>query len=130
MPEQTIPEPSAKPVNPLAGYFRQPKLYLKLPSNGEFYPEALMDSLKKLRNFGIHSILVEGGANTYAPLVRAGKVQRLHAYLAPTLLGGRHGLGWSSGFGGAEMLEQIRLRNSRRKIVGDDLYWTATLQYP
>ena len=43
MPEQTIPQPSAKPVNPLAGYFRQPKLYLKLPSNGEFYPEGVLD---------------------------------------------------------------------------------------
>jgi len=43
MPEQTIPQPTAKPVNPLAGYFRQPKLYLKLPSNGEFYPNGTLD---------------------------------------------------------------------------------------
>jgi hypothetical protein len=29
--------------NPLSGYFRQPKIYVKLPSNGEFYPEGTLD---------------------------------------------------------------------------------------
>ena len=32
-----------KKSNPLANYFRQPKLYVKLPSNGEFYPEGALD---------------------------------------------------------------------------------------
>ncbi len=29
--------------NPLAGWFRQPKIYVKLPSNGKFYPEGTLD---------------------------------------------------------------------------------------
>lgn len=29
----------AKPINPLAGFMRQPKIYIKLPSNGEYWPE-------------------------------------------------------------------------------------------
>lgn len=29
--------------NPLANYFRQPKIYIKLPSNGEFYPQGALD---------------------------------------------------------------------------------------
>ena len=32
-----------KKSNPLAGFFRQPKIYLKLPSNGEFYPPGSLD---------------------------------------------------------------------------------------
>lgn len=44
MPDQTIPQPSIKPMNnPLANYFRQPKLYIRLPSHGEFYPEGSLD---------------------------------------------------------------------------------------
>ena len=43
MLEQTNQQPLVKPVNPLAGYFRQPKLYLRLPSNGEFYPDGSLD---------------------------------------------------------------------------------------
>ena len=29
--------------NPLAGYFRQPKIYVKLPSGGKFYPDGTLD---------------------------------------------------------------------------------------
>lgn len=32
-----------KKPNPLAGYFRQPKIYIKLPSKGEFYPQGALD---------------------------------------------------------------------------------------
>jgi hypothetical protein len=39
MAEQT----ATKKINPLAQYFRQPKLYLKLPSQGRFYPEGALD---------------------------------------------------------------------------------------
>lgn len=39
MAEQAI----AKKVNPLLQYFRQPKLYMKLPSGGKFYPEGSLD---------------------------------------------------------------------------------------
>lgn len=32
-----------KKHNPLANYFRQPKLYMRLPSHGQFYPEGALD---------------------------------------------------------------------------------------
>lgn len=35
--------PNNSKSNPLAGYFRQPKMYMKLPSGGKFYPEAALD---------------------------------------------------------------------------------------
>jgi len=35
--------PNTSKTNPLAGYFRQPKLYVKLPSGGQFYPEGSLD---------------------------------------------------------------------------------------
>jgi hypothetical protein len=34
---------AAKKHNPLASYFRQPKIYIRLPSKGEFYPEGALD---------------------------------------------------------------------------------------
>ena len=42
MSDQTIPQAVKKP-NPLANYFRQPKLYIRLPSHGRFYPEGALD---------------------------------------------------------------------------------------
>lgn len=41
MADQTIP--TIKPSNPLSSYFRQPKLYISLPSKGQFYPEGALD---------------------------------------------------------------------------------------
>jgi len=46
-----MPEQQANPIaqavktagNPLANYFRQPKIYLRLPSQGKFYPEGSLD---------------------------------------------------------------------------------------
>jgi len=39
MSENTI----SKMSNPLVNYFRQPKIYITLPSKGEFYPEGALD---------------------------------------------------------------------------------------
>jgi len=38
-----MPTPPIKPANPLLQYYRQPKIYLKLPSKGSFYPEGSLD---------------------------------------------------------------------------------------
>ena len=39
---QSIPEPQEK-KNPLANWYRQPKVYVKLPSKGQFYPPGSLD---------------------------------------------------------------------------------------
>lgn len=39
--------PAPKKTNPLTNYMRQPKIYIKLPSNGEYWPA---DSLEKTEN--------------------------------------------------------------------------------
>lgn len=43
MAETQNQELARKPSNPLANYFRQPKLYLRLPSHGQFYPAGALD---------------------------------------------------------------------------------------
>lgn len=39
------PEPAVLPkkINPLSNWFRQPKIYVRLPSEGEFYPAGALD---------------------------------------------------------------------------------------
>ena len=38
-----IPNHIQPKTNPLAGFYRQPKIYVKLPSKGEFYPPGSLD---------------------------------------------------------------------------------------
>lgn len=41
LPNVTITEGQTKKPNPLQGYYRQPKIYIKLPSKGVYYGDAL-----------------------------------------------------------------------------------------
>jgi hypothetical protein len=43
MAETLMQTNKPKPTNPLSNYFRQPKLYIPLPSKGQFYPEGALD---------------------------------------------------------------------------------------
>lgn len=80
-----------------------------------------------LRAEGIHSLMVEGGAHAYATFFSRSRVQRLHAFIAPILMGGKHGLSWTSLFGGESMKERIVLKRVCRRSFGPDEYWTAQI---
>lgn len=43
LPNVQITQAPLKKVNPLANYYRQPKLYIKLPSKGQYYPVGALD---------------------------------------------------------------------------------------
>lgn len=85
--------------------------------------------LAGLRNLGIHSLLVEGGSQTICAFFNAQKVQRIHAFIAPSIFGAKHAITWSSGFGVPSMEARIRLEKSKRRTFGDDLYWSARVKF-
>lgn len=102
-----------------------PVKVLRVPmSDGEFMTDDLMHAF---RENSITSVMLEGGAQTYGAFFRAGKVRRLHVYLAPMLLGGRNGLSWSSAFGGTSMKDRIDLKRIERQTFGADEYWTSRI---
>lgn len=90
----------------------------------------LPDALLGLRDLGITSMMVEGGAHTIAGFFRSGKVQRLHSYQAPVVFGGANAIGWSARFGGTAMADRIRLERVRRVGIGRDLYQTGRVRFP
>lgn len=97
---------------------------LKIPMLDQ--TDVMMDELMtSLRAEGVHSLLLEGGAQTYGSFFNAGRVSRLHVYIAPIVMGGRSGLSWSAGFGGTSMNERIELKRVERQSLGRDEYWTA-----
>ena len=38
-----VPNPKTNNINPLASLMRQPKIYVKLPSNGKYWPEGSLN---------------------------------------------------------------------------------------
>ncbi|ALJ19322.1 bifunctional diaminohydroxyphosphoribosylaminopyrimidine deaminase/5-amino-6-(5-phosphoribosylamino)uracil reductase RibD [Microbacterium sp. No. 7] len=88
----------------------------------------LADLLGTLREAGAHRVFVEGGPTVASAFVRAGLVDEVLAYVAPTLLGGdRLALG---DVGVATIGEQRRLAVEAVERLGDDLLFRSRLAAP
>lgn len=92
---------------------------LELPEeNGRVSLPSLMDALGRME---IDSILLEGGGTLNEAMLRAGLVQKVYAYIAPLLLGGRDAKTPVEGIGFPTPGEGIRLSAPAVSSVGGDL---------
>ncbi|GAA3030289.1 bifunctional diaminohydroxyphosphoribosylaminopyrimidine deaminase/5-amino-6-(5-phosphoribosylamino)uracil reductase RibD [Microbacterium dextranolyticum] len=86
--------------------------------------EDLPDLLDRLRELGAHRVFVEGGPTLASSFLRAGLVDELLVYVAPTLLGGdRLALG-DIGVPTIDAQRRLDVRDVER--LGDDLLVVAT----
>lgn len=86
--------------------------------------DTLMDELYRL---GICSILLEGGSFLYQTFLSAKKVQRIYAFLAPIVIGAKHGLSWTSGFGINSLSEKIVLAHIQTHFFDNDVLVTGRI---
>jgi diaminohydroxyphosphoribosylaminopyrimidine deaminase/5-amino-6-(5-phosphoribosylamino)uracil reductase len=90
-----------------------------LPSaSGHVSLPALMRELGKR---GITSLLVEGGAEINAAMLRGKLVQHVRLYIAPSLLGGIDAKGMVGGKSPARLAAALKLRNVRTRSLGGDI---------
>lgn len=82
---------------------------------------------RKLGSLGVNELLVEGGGGLAAALLRADLVDRLHLFLAPTLIGG-DGSALLASLGVARLRDAPRLRELRTRRLGRDLLLSADLE--
>lgn len=90
----------------------------------------LRQMLRKLREFGINGVYVEGGAGTVGPFIDEGLVNRLHVFMATSILGGKYATGWSELCGVKSLDKAWNLHRSRVKLIGPDLHITGCLNLP
>jgi diaminohydroxyphosphoribosylaminopyrimidine deaminase/5-amino-6-(5-phosphoribosylamino)uracil reductase len=84
----------------------------------------LDDLLRRLGARGVTHLLVEGGAAVHGAFLRAGLVDRVALFVAPTLCGG-DGRSWVGGAGVARMGDALRLRDLHVERIGADLLVTG-----
>ena len=75
----------------------------------------------RLGQLGVTSVLVEGGSELNAAVLRAGLVQRLMCFVAPLLLGGQDAKGLLGGVSPRRLREAVPLKNVRIEPVGRDM---------
>ncbi len=81
--------------------------------------------LDELGRRGILSVLVEGGAEVHASFLAEGLVDKVQAYIAPIVIGGRHAPGPIGGEGAVRLQDAIRLIGLETTRIGDDLSITG-----
>jgi len=93
----------AEPVNPWGAQV------LSSPLNSTGFDLNLV--LTKLAGLGVHSLYVEGGAETLSSFILQKAAQRLYLFQAPMILGAKSGKSWS---------EQVTILNMSQRIEFKD----------
>jgi diaminohydroxyphosphoribosylaminopyrimidine deaminase/5-amino-6-(5-phosphoribosylamino)uracil reductase len=122
--------PSAKVVGPntLIATTRDGKVgnaqTLRLPSEADGRV-ALAPLLEELGRRGILSVLIEGGAEVHGSFFAQGLVDKVQAYVAPAIIGGRDAPSPVAGEGVERLSDALRLREVTTTRFGDDVLITG-----
>ena len=96
---------------------------IKLPEHdGKLDLNALM---KYLAEQEITSLLVEGGSEVHGAFLDARFAERVYAFIAPKIIGGRNALSPVGGNGCKDMGKALRLKDIEYKELGCDLLITG-----
>ena len=96
---------------------------LKLPQrNGHLDLQAL---LEKLAAMEITSVLLEGGSEVHGAFNDAGLAERVYAFIAPKIIGGKNAIGPVGGIGSTDMGKALKLHGVEYKQLGADFLITG-----
>ncbi len=77
--------------------------------------------MEKLAAQEITSILVEGGGTINFSMLKAGLVDKIFAFVAPKIIGGKNALTAVEGAGFEKLLEAVALKNLTAERLGEDI---------
>lgn len=100
--------------------------------NTKIFPNSNIDNrvdiqslLEHLGELSISSILIEGGPTLIGSFFDQNLVDKVHAFIAPAIMGGEESLNAVAGKGVSVMSEIIRLDSIQCKIIDDDILITG-----
>ena len=99
---------------------------LQLPAVNGKLPVALL--LKELAGRNLTSILVEGGSTVHGDFLEAGLVDRIYAFIASKLIGGKEALTPVGGKGFALMEDCYVLKETETLPLGADILLTGRVE--
>jgi len=87
-----------------------------------------LDSLvQEIWKLGLKSVFIEGGAQTYSSFLKEGLIDRLHLFIAPSVIGSGNGLSWTNSFEISELSQKLIISSARSEKFGDDFYITGKI---
>ena len=94
---------------------------LKMPYNNGIDLKALMEALGEMK---IDSVLIEGGGKINSYAIEAGIVNKVYAYIAPKIVGGKEALSPITGEGIEYMKDAVELENLKVEQIDRDYLLT------
>lgn len=94
-------------------------------NGGHVDMHSLMEQLGAMK---IASVLVEGGGSVNFSLLQAGLVDRVYAFIAPKLVGGRNALTPVEGDGFRELKDAVELEDIQLRQLGSDVLLTGIVK--
>lgn len=79
-----------------------------------------LKEMKRLGKEGVVSVLVEGGGELAASLLKAGIVDKVEFHIAPKILGGRNSRPVVGGDNPSDLAESFNLQKTRMRKIGND----------
>ena len=96
---------------------------LQLPeTDGYLDLNVLMQQLAAME---ITSVLVEGGSEVHGAFIDAGLTERVYAFIAPKIIGGKEAIGPVGGIGSNDMGKALKLCDVEYKQLGTDFLITG-----
>ncbi len=86
---------------------------------------SLTSLTEELWKLGLKSVFIEGGAQTYSGFLKEGLIDRLHLFIAPSIIGAGNGLSWTQSFEISELSRKLSLSTARSDKFGNDFYITG-----
>ena len=77
--------------------------------------------MKALGELKIDSVLVEGGAELHASMLKAGLVNKLEVYIAPKIIGGTDSKPIVGGKGVSFVRDAYMFKNPKITMLGEDI---------
>ena len=90
----------------------------------------IISALDLLGDLGIQNVLVEGGPELLGSFFDAQAVNRVYAFLSPSIMGARDAPGAINGIGAQQMDQIIRLDTPQTSLLGEDILVTGIPHWP
>jgi len=92
------------------------------PLDGDSHQERMAELLRHLAEQGVTNLLVEGGGTLLGLLFDLRRIDEVHAFIAPKLIGGSGAAFPIGGLGLEQMSDAISLKNPVTEMIGTDIY--------
>lgn len=85
----------------------------------------LTDLNQKIWDLQIRSVFIEGGADTYSGYISGNLIDRLHLFMASSILGAQNGISWTKNFGIQNLNDRRQLKSLKSRTFNSDIYLTG-----